>query len=200
LKIYRRSPNLITRDRAALRQCIDALLAVDSVDPNHGRLPREFDRSDNGIQLRGIEIALELLARFPFLNKNERPELIDIGEETCRETPWRHPRRPENRSKCAQQCCSYSVGRCDLQRKYDQDLVLSVASALSCRRGKKRANRKAISISPQMLAKSEPYAVAFHAFTIAPCAQAPKCRSFSEISESTACPLSEVPARLDNLV
>lgn len=39
LKINRRSPNLIDRDGAMLRQCINALLAIDSVDPNHGRLP-----------------------------------------------------------------------------------------------------------------------------------------------------------------
>ncbi len=39
LKIYRRSPNMITRDGAVLRQCINALLAIDSVDPNYGRRP-----------------------------------------------------------------------------------------------------------------------------------------------------------------
>ena len=68
------------RPAAGPMQCqrVYALLPLDGVDANYGRLAGEFDRSYNRIELCGIEIALELIARFPFFNQQESFAFIEV--------------------------------------------------------------------------------------------------------------------------
>jgi hypothetical protein len=58
------------------RQCIHTLLPLDGVNANHRCFAGEFDRPDNRIELRNIEIMLELIARFPFFNEQKRFSFI----------------------------------------------------------------------------------------------------------------------------
>mgnify|MGYP007031379486 CR=1 FL=1 len=112
------------------RQHVDALFPLDGINSHDGSFARELDSSDESAELCRIEISFELLARIPFLNQNQGSPPIKIGEEAHRATPRRDPRRFEDRSKRTQQCGSHPVRRHDLQRKYDQGLLLSVASEL----------------------------------------------------------------------
>jgi hypothetical protein len=77
-------------------QRVDAFLPLDRVKVNHRRFAGEFDRPDNRVKLCGIEIALELIARFPFFNEHESFSFIEVRVETDRETASRYPRRLKN--------------------------------------------------------------------------------------------------------
>jgi len=60
------------------RQRVYALLPLNRVNANYGCLAGEFDRSYDRIELCGIEISLELIARFPFLNEQEPFTFIEV--------------------------------------------------------------------------------------------------------------------------
>ena len=51
------------------RQSVHALFPLYRVNVNGGRLARELDGRDNGIELGGIEVALKLLTRFPVFDE-----------------------------------------------------------------------------------------------------------------------------------
>src|SRR5260370_28450678 len=80
-------------------QRIHAFLPLDRVNANHGRFAGEFDRSYNSIELRCIEIALELIPRFPFLDEQHGLALIEVREKAHGETTRRYARRLKDRSK-----------------------------------------------------------------------------------------------------
>ena len=63
---------------AMQRQRVYALLPLDRVNANYGCLAGKFDRSYNRIELCGIEISLELIARFPFFNQQQPFTLIEV--------------------------------------------------------------------------------------------------------------------------
>ena len=60
------------------RQRVYALLPLDRVNANYRCLAGEFDRSYDRIELCGIEISLELIARFPFFNEQQPFSFIEV--------------------------------------------------------------------------------------------------------------------------
>jgi len=104
-------------------QRIHALLPLDGINANDRSLAGEFDRSYNGVELRYIKIALELIPRLPFLDKQHSLALVEVCQQTRRKTTRRYPRRFKDRPKCPQHCGSNSIRRHDFHREYNQRLL-----------------------------------------------------------------------------
>ena len=115
-------------DTSMKRQYLDTLLPFDRVDANHRGLAGKIDCCNDRIELGHIEIPLELFARFPLFNDQQRLAPVEFRIETRIEASRRNPCRPEHRTKSAQQCQSPVIGSHDMHREDNQDSCLSVAA------------------------------------------------------------------------
>ena len=96
------------------RQSVHALFPLYRVNTNDGRLARELDSRDNGIELGGVEVALKLLARLPIFDEQQGLASVEIRIQAGIQTTWRNPRWSEHSAERAQQNCSPFIGGYDL--------------------------------------------------------------------------------------
>ena len=89
-------------DASIRRQAVHAFPPLHRVDANDGRLAGELDCRNDRIELGGVEIALELLARILIFDEQKGLASVEIRIQAGLQTAGRDSRWAEHGRKRAQ--------------------------------------------------------------------------------------------------